>query len=86
MPIFDFRCDTCAKTEEHFVHHHEAIIVCKTCGATKTKLFTSTPAVHVFPNGGIHLKNVCAGGKTFYSQGEMKRYAREHNMELGALL
>ena len=50
------------------------------------KLFTGTPAVHVFPNGGIHLKNVCAGGKTFHSRNEMKRYANEHDLELGALL
>jgi hypothetical protein len=40
----------------------------------------------VFPNGGIHLEHVSSTGKTFHSKGEMKTYAKENNLELGALL
>jgi putative FmdB family regulatory protein len=86
MPRFDYRCDTCDTVEEEFVWRHDAVVICKTCGAKKTKLFTGMPSIHVFPNGGIHLKNVCDGGHTFYSKNEMKRWAKEHNQELSALL
>jgi len=85
MPIFDYRCDACDVTEERFVHSYKQVVTCE-CGAVKTKLFTGNIFVDVFPNGGLHLKNVCNGGKTFHSRGEMKRYARENNLELGALL
>jgi len=40
----------------------------------------------VFPNGGIHLRNVSPEGKTFHSKKEMKNYARANDLELGALL
>jgi hypothetical protein len=41
---------------------------------------------YVFPADGIHLEHVSAQGKTFHSTKEMQSYAREKNLELGALL
>lgn len=94
MPVYDYRCERCEHVEEDvFVHRFDKAVLCPKCDeqdnslpVVMTRLFTAKVFVDVFPNGGVHLKNVCAGGKTFYSRGEMKRYARKHNLELGALL
>lgn len=71
-----------------FVHRHDELVICPklTCPGITHKMFTGFPQVHLFPNGGITLKNLPGGPKTFSTQGEMKRYARKHNLELGALL
>lgn len=85
MPIFDYSCPRCNITAEHFVHRYDDLVQCSVCLISMNKL-ASVPQMHIFPNGGIHLKHVEPGGKTFHSKNEMKKYAREHNMELGALL
>ena len=85
MPIFDYHCPRCNKTEEHFVWNYDDLVQCSACLISMSKM-PAVPNMHLFPEGGIHLKHVCAGGKTFYSKNEMKQYARDNDVELGALL
>ena len=86
MPVFDYKCPTCGTVTDAFVHKHDDLVQCPECLVSMVKIYTSFPQVHLFPNGGITLKNLPGGPKTFSSQGEMRRYANKHNLELGALL
>ena len=93
MPIFDYECPECGFVKEYIVKYHDAKILCSVCldhlGRDKKVFMVKLPAVpnmHLFPIDGIHLKHVCSGGKTFHSKNEMKKYARDNNVELGALL
>lgn len=87
MPTFDYICDRCGdcKTDE-FVKRTNDVMVCSNCNNNMRRLFPSRTTVHTFPAEGIFLEHVSAEGKTFYSKSEMKRYARDNNLELGALL
>ena len=85
MPIFDYQCPRCLRIENHIVCRYDDLVQCAKCLISMTKL-PAVPNMHLFPEGGIHLKHVCAGGKTFHSKNEMKQYARDNNMDLGALL
>ncbi len=85
MPIFDYQCPRCNKTEERFVHKYTDLVQCSTCLISMNKM-PSVPNMHLLPIDGIHLKHVCPGGKTFHSKVEMKKYAKKHDLELGALL
>jgi len=85
LPIFDYQCPKCDATEEHFVRKHDDLVQCSECFVSMSKM-PAVPNMHLFPEGGIHLKHVCAGGKVFHSKNEMKKYAKEHDLELGALL
>lgn len=86
MPIFDYLCPMCGREAEYLVRHWDDTLNCGNgCEGVMDKL-SAVPNMHLFPEGGIHLKHVIAGGKTFHSKNEMKKYAKEHNLELGALL
>ena len=88
MPIFDYRCVRCGAVRKDVLIRAGACndigVWCK-CGSDMFKM-PAVPNMHLFPIGGIHLKHVEPGGKTFYSKNEMKQYAKKQNMELGALL
>jgi len=85
MPLFNYNCPRCGRTVERLVVHYNDLVQCPSCLVSMTKM-PAVPNMHLFPIDGIHLKNVCAGGKTFHSKNEMKKYARENNLDLGALL
>ncbi len=86
MPIFDYQCNVCESIiKDVFVYSWKDVLDCKNCGGSMTKL-CCVPQMHIIPTDGIHLKHVCPGGKTFHSKNEMKRYAKKHDLELGALL
>ena len=59
---------------------------CPKCDKKMIRQFPLTWRPDAFPKFGVHLKHVCPEGKTFHSKSEMKQYARENNLELGALL
>lgn len=86
-PIYDFQCLECNKREiDVFVHSWDDEITCKECGSKKmTKLYSGFPVPHIFPKDGIFLTNVSAKGKLFHSKKEMRKYAKDHDLELGAL-
>ena len=83
MPIFDYKCLCGIIKKDIFMKSWDAIQLCD-CGKVMEKI-PSPFLADVFPNGGIHLEHVSSEGKTFYSKNEMKKYAKENNLELGAL-
>ena len=86
MPIFNFRCKNCKKeAKDVFTKSWDAAVACKKCGSVDMEKIPSRFLADVFPNGGIHLEHVSSEGKTFHSKGEMRKYAKENNLELGAL-
>lgn len=87
MPIYDFRCNICkAEKKDVFTKHWDEPVFCDNCEASASmEKIPSRFLADVFPNGGIHLEHVSSEGRTFYSKGEMKRYAKDHDLELGAL-
>ena len=85
MPIFDFKCLACDRTEKDmFVKSWDTPVFCDECEEPMEKI-PSRFLADVFPNGGIHLEHVSSNGKTFYSKGEMREYAKANDLELGAL-
>ncbi len=86
MPIFDYKCEKCGHVKQDvFVRSWNEPVDCVRCACVMTKL-CCVPQMHLIPIEGIHLKNVCPGGKTFHSKREMQKYAKKNNLELGALL
>lgn len=86
MPIFDYKCSSCSnRVSDEYVRRPDDVVICPACMMPMEKL-ASFPAVHVFPVGGVFLKHVSPQGKTFYSKKEMQQYAKNHDLELGALL
>lgn len=69
-----------------FLHKHNIVVRCDKCNGAMKKLISSRVVAHVFPADGIFLEHVEPEGRRFHSKSEMVTYAREHSMELGALL
>ena len=89
MPIFDYKCPSCGRKEKDvFVHKFDETVKCKQCHANMSRLFPADSRFKpkVFPKEGIYLEHVSAKGKRFFSEREMKDYAKKHDLELGALL
>jgi len=91
MPIFDFRCPECDNVEKDvFLKSWDSPWFCNNkinenlCLHQMEKIPSRFLAA-IFPNGGIFLEHVSPEGKTFYSKKEMREYATEHDLELGAL-
>ncbi len=87
MPIFNYRCPECDEVKKDvFVKHWDTLIVCShNHPSVKMEKIPSRFMVDLFPNGGIFLEHVSPEGKTFHSKKEMRQYAKEHDLELGAL-
>lgn len=87
MPIYDFKCSSCGgRKNDVFVPSYDDIVRCPQCGAPMSKLVPTGVVGKVFPANGIFLEHVSPKGKRFFSTEEMRRYEREHDVELGALL
>ena len=86
MPVYDYNCVCGANKHDEFVVHWDTKVKCDKCGDVMRREFPLRFVPDAFPKFGLHLKHVCPGGKTFHSKSEMKRYAKEHDLELGALL
>ena len=90
MPIYDYKCPGCnRKQEDVFVHRHDSKVKCIQCHAIMKKLFSfgdRPPVADVFPADGVFLKHVSAEGKRFFSKRDMRKYEKNHDVELGYLL
>ena len=86
MPLFDYMCEKCGdNVENEFVHKHDDSVKCEHCNVAMIKIFPSKVNVYSFPADGIYLEHVSPEGKTFHTKQEMKDYAKENKLELGAL-
>jgi len=85
MPIYDMKCVTCGRVEKDvFTRSWEEEVTCTSDGGKMEKI----PArffADVFPADGIFLEHVSPEGRLFHSKKEMKAYAKEHDLQLGAL-
>lgn len=83
-PIYDFKCPECGKEKKDvFTKSWEEAIKCDCKKEMNKKPSLFVP--NVFPKDGIFLEHVSSEGKLFHSKQEMKDYARENDLELGAL-
>ena len=84
MPTYDFKCLICNKRlNDVFQRMSDDSPEC--CGVS----MDTVPGLcsgYVFPAEGITLEHVAAQPVTFHSTDEMRRYAKDKNLELGALL
>ena len=84
MPIYDFVCPGCGKKKtDVFTKTWDEIVRCN-CAIEMNKIPSRFAAV-VFPADGIFLEHVSPTGKRFYSKKEMRQYAKDHDLQLGAL-
>jgi len=87
MPTFDFECPKCKKLlEDEFVKHWNVRVKCPDCDSIMNKLPPTGVGAKVFPIEGVYLEHVSPEGKTFHSTGEMRKYERDNDVELGYLL
>ena len=85
MPIYKFKCPQCKRVDDDvFTKTWDEEHRCKACNVAMEKVPCSF-SPDVFPAEGIFLEHVSPEGKTFYSKQEMRDYARDNDLELGAL-
>ena len=86
MPIFNYKCKNCEKKMlDVFVPRWDTLVTCKYCGREEQEKIPSKFLADIFPKDGIFLEHVSSEGKLFHSKKEMKQYAKENDLELGAL-
>ena len=87
MPAYTYICVGCLFKDEHvFVHNRDEEVNCEICGSIMKRQFPLTFAGKTFPDEGLTLEHVEKNPVHFKSKTEMKAYARDNNLELGALL
>lgn len=83
--LYDYKCPDCGRIEKDvLVKDMNEEVKCIQCHEKMHRLFPLF-AFHDYSKG-IFLEHVSAKGETFHSKKEMQKYAKEHNLELGALL
>jgi putative FmdB family regulatory protein len=85
MPVYDFVCDGCGEEKKDILTRSwDEEVKCEKCGEVmRKKVGVFFP--DIFPADGIFLRNVSAEGKRFMSKKEMRKYAKDNDLELGAL-
>jgi len=86
MALYDYFCSNCDDTWEEFVWSSSDPVFCEKCGKQAKRSFPSVIHAHVFPPEGITLEHLPGGPVNFKGKTEMRAYAKEHDVELGALL
>jgi len=86
MPLYDYKCNWCGFEEEQFVHDLNDTVRCTVCRRKMSRQFPTSARIGVFPSNGIFLEHVSPEGKHFSSKKELKDFARDNDLELGALL
>jgi len=83
MPIYNFECLKCGnKKIDEVVLSQDKFPTC--CGKqmSKQNVYQIHPG---FPKGGLTLYNVEEKPVHFDTKNQLRKYKREHNLELGAL-
>jgi len=84
MPLYDLKCEICHdEIDDYLCKMSDPLPKC--CGKTMTKK-VNTGIASGFPEFGITLTNVAEQPVHFSCKSKMQAYARDHNLELGALL
>lgn len=83
MPIYDYQCECGAEKKDEFVQAWDTIILCDCGKQMKKKPSRFFP--DVFPADGIFLEHVSPTGQRFHSKKEMRKFAKDNDLELGAL-
>lgn len=86
MPLYDYICSKCNNKFETIVSSRAELVVCEKCGSVADRQFPTSFNLLPFPEDGLFLEHVSPEGKLFRSRSELRAYANEHNLELGALL
>lgn len=93
MPLYDFKCVKCDNITEVFCSYDDSINKPPECCETKMiRIITLTQkrlqqmSGITFPTNGLILEHLPGGPKHFKTQDQMRKYAIEHDLELGALL
>lgn len=87
MPLYNYLCHVCDEQEEEFVHKKNDEVLCLKCGNKKHRLFPLSlgPINFGFPEGGVTMEHVGPTPVHFETRQQAKRYAKEHNVDLGCL-
>ena len=85
MPVYDYSCTCGTILRDEFVRNRNDTVSCPKCRLSMNR----RPAVsnaRFWPAEGLYLEHVSPTGETFHSEAELRLYAKQHNLELGALL
>ncbi len=86
MILFDYKCPSCnAEKMNEWVKKYDDDVICNQCHSKMSKMVPTNIAVRVFPSDGVFLEHVSPQGKLFHSKSEMKKYAKDNDLELGYL-
>mgnify|MGYP000886535207 CR=1 FL=1 len=70
MPVYDFKCENCGKTEEFFAGYEERVMPCSRCGGQMIRLISSSYGIVMgVPAGGYYDENL----RTFINSNRHKR-------------
>lgn len=84
--LYDYSCKDCKRRWEEFVWNKDEQVDCELCGKPAERQFPNDINIHSFPPEGITLEHLPGGPRTFKNRTEMRAYAKEKDVELGALL
>ena len=94
MPLYDYECGKCKHVEvdvympsRRYAESKEGNVSCPQCSGVMTRLFPTNfgPPNFGWPEDGITMEHCEAKPVHFKSRSDAKRYAREHNVDLGCL-
>jgi putative FmdB family regulatory protein len=85
MPLYEFICPKCSFKEEQIVPNRDSKVGCDECGAQMERQYPTKFAGPLWPENGITMDNVGPQPVHFPSRSDAKRWAKEHNQELGCL-
>lgn len=88
MPLYDYKCNKCGRTEEFLAPSPEYAVNCPQCLTPMTRQFPvkSRFVPRVFPSDGVVIEHAGPQGVKFNNIKEMRQFERAHKCELGYLL